>query len=59
MKFVNLVPFLSSNITHDCLKLIWHNGNSKGLRVATTSPRGKKSKPAIDSKTDDLSDLCV
>ena len=33
--------------------------SSNGLRVTTPSPLGKKSKPTIDSKTEDFPELCV
>ena len=58
-KSVNFVPFLSSKIAHGSPELIWHKRNSNGLRVTTPSPRGKKSRPTIDSNTDDLPELWV
>ena len=57
IKSVNFVPFLSSKVAQGSPELIWHKRNSKGLRVTTPSPRGKKSSPTMDSNTDDLPEL--
>ena len=56
-KSVNLVPFLSSNIAQGSPEFIWHKRSSKGLRVTTPSPLGKKSKPTMDSNTEDFPEL--
>ena len=54
-KLVNFFPGTSSNLAHgSILSTEWFNLSSKGLLVTTPSPLGKKSKPTIDSKTDDL-----
>ena len=57
MKSVNLTPFRSSKTAQGSPEFIWHKRSSNGRRVTTPSPRGKKSKPTIDSKTEDFPEL--
>ena len=54
-KFVNFLLGTSSNLAHgSILSAAWLSLNSRGLLVTTPSPLGKKSKPTIDSSTEDL-----
>lgn len=55
-KLVNFLPLISSGKTAKGVvpSSVWLRRNSRGLLVTTPSPRGKKSRPTIDSRTDDL-----
>ena len=54
-KLVNFLFGTSSNFAQgSIISDAWLSLSSQGLRVTTPSPRGRKSKPTIDSSTDDL-----
>ena len=59
-KFVNLRPGISSGkMPYGLMSSeTWLRRSSRGLLVTTPSPRGKKSRPTIDSRTEDLPALC-
>ena len=55
LKSVNYLLGTSSNFAQGCIfSEAWLSLNSKGLLVTTPSPRGKKSKPTMLSRTLDL-----
>ena len=54
-KSVNFLFGTSSNFAHGSIfSCEWFSLSSSGLLVTTPSPLGRKSKPTIDSRTDDL-----
>jgi hypothetical protein len=54
-KSVNFLFGTSSNFAQGTIySFTWFRRSSRGLLVTTPSPLGKKSRPTIDSKTDDF-----
>ena len=60
LKLVNFLPLISSGKTAKGVvpSSMWLRRSSSGLLVTTPSPRGKKSRPTIDSRTEDLPADC-
>ena len=54
-KSVNFLFGTSSNLAHGIIfSFEWLRRSSQGLLVTTPSPLGKKSRPTMDSRTEDL-----
>jgi hypothetical protein len=54
-KSVNFLLGTSSNLAHGIIfSFEWLSLSSQGLLVTTPSPLGKKSRPTMDSRTEDL-----
>jgi len=55
LKLVNFLFGTSSNLAQGSMfSVLWFNLSSRGRLVTTPSPLGKKSRPTIDSSTEDL-----